>query len=246
MRRLQIRIGSIIVTLCVCACLLTLYLRTNATGLPFGWWDVRPYLSILYVPIVVWIVVCLNRPRRALLTLAVSGSLLLLLWVDLARPMPNKILLGGEWPRHPMSVLKMWFRGHCGTWFVVTWFARYGTSCDALSLVYAIIMLCTVSQRRTQSHVPFVLAAVLCVLRIGDWLTSGRVIGNWTTIASLSLDYAPVFLFRNWLDDNRGASEILRLLKPLGVAEFVVPASMLVYVLVLWFRSAKSSVRANG
>jgi hypothetical protein len=233
---LQFRVSSLALAVCAFALLMTSCIWIRATGLPFGWWDVKAYTNLAYFPLAAWTIVRAGRSRCLHRALIFSGTLTLMLWLALARPAPCRILLG-EWPMYPISALEMWLIGNSGSRFVVNWFASFGTILDAVSLLYAVFMLSTSAKMQTRTRALCLAAMLLCFLRVGDWMMSGRLIGSNATISCLNFDHAPVRLFRDWKEGHRRLPEIVHLLKWEGVSEFLAPSLMLAYLLKLCVRS---------
>jgi hypothetical protein len=207
------------------------WLRDNM--LPIGWWDVKPVLSIIYLPLAVWIVLNPSRLRRFGLALFVGCGILQVLWLDLRRPNPSQVMLG-PWINYPMAVIAEWLNTAGGkSSFVFRWFVHYGTVADEMSIVYPILIFPLVALRAASSGAPVVAAIGLCLLRIVDWVSSGTLRFGWTPMEVLDINHNPARLAAEWLRGERTGSGTLRLFTWVGALELIVVTITLSGVLII-------------
>src|SRR5262249_55421065 len=153
---------------------------------------------------------------------------------DLRRP-PLRPVMVGTWCASPAGAVMEWFYTDYNrrTESLIGWVVRYGTACDALSLIVPVITFPLLVNRR-RGRQPLVAAAiVLTLLRVVDWATAARLEGTGSKFGWLSTANVPAWLVRDWVQGGRTIPELVSGLARVGVAELLVPVFMLGYLLTI-------------
>ncbi len=236
--RLRVTLRQLIAYVAVIALLLALRSWMSTRHLPYGWWDLKPYFNVLYLPLVCWVLLFPQFSRSLARTVVVLSMVLVLLWLELERPYPT--LLIGFFSTYPEEVIANWFQtDHLdNTRYAVHWFATCGALLDLPCLLVPLAIVPFLETGSTSRFVGALAVVLLCIFRIVDWATSGRVNGGGVS-SWLWMDRAPIHVVRDWLAGQRTFHDIAEGITPLGVANVVIPLSVLVCLPLLLRRSPR-------
>jgi hypothetical protein len=139
-----------------------------------SWWQVKPILSFLFIP-VVSATLAMGNPRRCVIvSVTALNALLLLAWYELRRPTEG-FLIGGEdteYVRHMMR--DYYYRPNLGISHALHWVVWRGTMPDLLCLVGSMLMLMAMLTRSVARRWRILAAMSLTLLATYGWATSKR------------------------------------------------------------------------
>jgi hypothetical protein len=199
---------------------------------PFGWWDFRPFLTLLYLPLIIWAHGDQARLRRLVSPICFGCTLLFLMWMELKRPTPP--ILMGEWCPNPIGLVQLWLmardfpKGFDGSWLI-----DYGTAFDALSLFYPLLVFPILGRCRTPHQLIAAWAVPVWIMRATDWITSGRMRLGWSIMEFLVVDETPIHLAGDWIAGRKSLPVVLESLGAVRLAELLVLCLTLAYLVVL-------------